>query len=408
MELSEGYFAADQGPQQAIDIMRCLTNDKRSRSNSFLVTGHNEVESLLAMAEKYFAAAADTHVICHFAIAALSSNCSRAVKAVPSLNRVSMLDSSTTRDRLHSLLDTMLSSPKIQKYPDVWNSALSLYSSTIDISVPDRSAKANFVSDALMTYEGSLSRVGVVLSAISDAALSDLIDLSDKIGFVNIVKALVTFVGRYISNSCSSDFISIEKILVRSLERVIIICISCLGDEISTAVSNSNESLASYCLEKLFEILHMLLVSANGVLTSLPARDSSSSMAVEASYLGSLIPLAILNVHSILKDLCKANPELLMVERNWIGDANKHKSGSLCTLRGHSKGVNGIIQLADGRLCSASADMEVRIWNLDMKTSDLVLKAHTNSVGKYSDSNIRVRLNNQYFFRSDCVSDRYR
>lgn len=385
VKLSEGYFAANQGPQQAIDILRCVVDDKRSRSNSFLVTCNSEVEKLLAMAEKYYATGTDTRVICHCAIAILSSNCNRAVKAVPSQNRASILDSST-RSRLHSLLDNVLPSSEIQNYPDIWNSAVSLYSSTIDISVPDRSAKSNFVTDVLMNDEVPLSRVGVVLSAIRDTNLSDLIELSDKIGFVNIVKALLSFVGRYISNSCSSNFSILDKILLHSLERVIITSISCLRDEINTALSNSNESLVSHNLEKLFGLLHMLLESANGII-------SSERIAIAASYLGSLVPMAILNVHSILKDVCQVNPELLIVEKYWTASANKHNRGSLCTLRGHSKGVNCIIQLADGRICSASADNEVRIWNLDMKLTDLIFKGHTGSVGKYFDCNMRVRLN---------------
>lgn len=374
VKLSEGYFAADQGPQQAIDIMRCVVGDKRSRSNSFLVTSNSEVEKLLAMAEKYYAAATDTRIICHCAIAILSSNCSRAVKAVPSQNRASILDSAT-RSRLHSLLDNVLSSSEIQNYPDIWNSAVSLYSSTIDISVPDRSAKSNFVTDVLMNDEVPLSLVGVVLSAIRDTDVSDLIELLDKIGFVNIVKALLSFVGRYISYSCSSNFSSLDKILLRSLERVIITSISCLRDEINTALSNSNESLASHNLEKLFGLLHVLLVSANGII-------SSERIAIAASYLGSLVPMAILNIHSILKDICQVNPELLIVEKYWTASADTHSRGSLCTMRGHSKGIHCIIQLADGRICSASADNEVRIWNLDMKLTDLILKGHTGSVGK--------------------------
>jgi WD40 repeat protein len=51
------------------------------------------------------------------------------------------------------------------------------------------------------------------------------------------------------------------------------------------------------------------------------------------------------------------------------------------TLRGHSKGIWGMTQLADGRICSAGADNDVRIWNLDMKTCDLVLRGHNKSVG---------------------------
>ena len=52
------------------------------------------------------------------------------------------------------------------------------------------------------------------------------------------------------------------------------------------------------------------------------------------------------------------------------------------TLRGHTRGIWGMTQLADRRICSAGADNDVRVWNLDLKNCDLVLRGHTKSVGE--------------------------
>ena len=49
------------------------------------------------------------------------------------------------------------------------------------------------------------------------------------------------------------------------------------------------------------------------------------------------------------------------------------------TLTGHTSGIFGMIQLQDGRLCSASNDYNLRIWNLN-GTCEQILKGHTNAV----------------------------
>ena len=383
VEMSEGYFEAGQGCKQVVDIMRCLAGGgNTSRSRSFLVTSHNEVESLIAMAEKYLSSDTETHSISLHAIATLCSNFRRTAKSVSMQSRSSILDRAT-RDRLQTLLDTILSSADVRFGQEVLNHGRSLYAFTIDFSMLDQKVGNKFLYEALLTNEGPASRLGVVLSAISDAETSDLIDLSERLGFENIVNALISCADRYImGNRTLSEFNGIEGILLRSLERVIIVSISCLGNEISKAMSSGNDSAASSSLEKLYRIMHKLLLSAGGFLSSQATEVYTGSRAMEASYLGSLVPLAILNVYSILKVVCKANPELLMVERDWTADTQVRKSSCLLTLHGHSQGIYGIIQLADGRICSASADEELWIWNSDLSATEMVLKGHTNSVGK--------------------------
>jgi hypothetical protein len=54
-------------------------------------------------------------------------------------------------------------------------------------------------------------------------------------------------------------------------------------------------------------------------------------------------------------------------------------------LQGHSGGIWGMIQLADGRICSAGSDNTLRVWNADNFQCELVLKGHTNSVGTALD-----------------------
>ena len=54
-------------------------------------------------------------------------------------------------------------------------------------------------------------------------------------------------------------------------------------------------------------------------------------------------------------------------------------------LQGHSGGIWGMIQLADGRICSAGSDNTLRVWNADNFQCVLVLKGHTNSVGTALD-----------------------
>ena len=58
-----------------------------------------------------------------------------------------------------------------------------------------------------------------------------------------------------------------------------------------------------------------------------------------------------------------------------------HNYDNSVTLRGHSGGIWGMIQLADGRICSAGSDNDLRIWSLDLRTCELVLRGHTHSVG---------------------------
>ena len=59
-----------------------------------------------------------------------------------------------------------------------------------------------------------------------------------------------------------------------------------------------------------------------------------------------------------------------------------HNYDNFVTLKGHNGGIWGMIQLADGRICSAGSDNDLRIWSMDMKTTEVVLRGHTNSVGK--------------------------
>jgi WD40 repeat protein len=54
---------------------------------------------------------------------------------------------------------------------------------------------------------------------------------------------------------------------------------------------------------------------------------------------------------------------------------------SFVTLQGHTKGIFGMVQLSDGRICSAGSDNDLRVWSRDMKSCEKVLKGHTNSVG---------------------------
>jgi len=54
---------------------------------------------------------------------------------------------------------------------------------------------------------------------------------------------------------------------------------------------------------------------------------------------------------------------------------------SFVTLQGHTKGLWGMVQLSDGRICSAGSDNDLRVWGRDMKSCEKVLKGHTNSVG---------------------------
>ena len=56
---------------------------------------------------------------------------------------------------------------------------------------------------------------------------------------------------------------------------------------------------------------------------------------------------------------------------------------SFVTLQGHTKGIWGMVQLSDGRICSAGSDNDLRVWSRDMKSCEKVLKGHTNSVGKF-------------------------
>ena len=49
----------------------------------------------------------------------------------------------------------------------------------------------------------------------------------------------------------------------------------------------------------------------------------------------------------------------------------------------HSKGILGMVQLSDGRICSAGSDNDLRVWSRDMKSCEKVLKGHTNSVGMF-------------------------
>ena len=112
-------------------------------------------------------------------------------------------------------------------------------------------------------------------------------------------------------------------------------------------MSSGNDSVASSSLEKLYRIMHKLLISVGGFLSSQATEVHAGSCAMEASYLGSLVPLAILNVYSILKVVCKANPELLMIEQDCTADTQARKSSCLLTLHGHSQNIYDIIQLAD-------------------------------------------------------------
>ena len=58
-----------------------------------------------------------------------------------------------------------------------------------------------------------------------------------------------------------------------------------------------------------------------------------------------------------------------------------HNYDSFVTLQGHTKGIWGMVQLSDGRICSAGSDNDLRVWSRDMKSCEKVLKGHTNSVG---------------------------
>ena len=211
VEMSEGYFEAGQGRKQVVDIMRCLVDGgNTSRSRSFLVTSHNEVESLIAMAEKYLSSDTETHSIYLHANATLSSNFRRMAKSVSMQSRSFILDRAT-RDRLQALLDTILSTADVRFGQEVLNYGRSLYAFTIDFSMLDQKVGKKFLCEALLTNKGPASRLGVVLSAISDAETSDLIDLSERLGFENIVNALISCADRYImGNRTLSEFNSIE------------------------------------------------------------------------------------------------------------------------------------------------------------------------------------------------------
>ena len=49
---------------------------------------------------------------------------------------------------------------------------------------------------------------------------------------------------------------------------------------------------------------------------------------------------------------------------------------------GHSGGIWSIIELADGTICSGSADHTIRIWNVSTLACVKILGGHTNSVGE--------------------------
>lgn len=49
---------------------------------------------------------------------------------------------------------------------------------------------------------------------------------------------------------------------------------------------------------------------------------------------------------------------------------------------GHSGGIWSLIELADGTICSGSADHTIRVWNVSTLACIKILGGHTNSVGK--------------------------
>ena len=60
---------------------------------------------------------------------------------------------------------------------------------------------------------------------------------------------------------------------------------------------------------------------------------------------------------------------------------------------GHSGGIWSIIELADGTICSGSADHSIRIWNVSTLACVKILGGHTNSVGKLDFSMYHIPYN---------------
>lgn len=63
-----------------------------------------------------------------------------------------------------------------------------------------------------------------------------------------------------------------------------------------------------------------------------------------------------------------------------VPNRNYDISAAFC---GHSGGIWSVIELADGTICSGSADHSIRIWNVGTLACVKILGGHTNSVGTY-------------------------
>jgi WD40 repeat protein len=87
-------------------------------------------------------------------------------------------------------------------------------------------------------------------------------------------------------------------------------------------------------------------------------------------------------VSALFPEKEQATKNLILPDLNTIPTLPDRNYEISAQFRGHSGGIWSVIELADGTICSGSADSSIRIWNVSTLACVKILGGHTNSVGR--------------------------